>query len=64
MDLTPVEKESVQRMEANSVFRLVSTSVDKDNRIRSGTSVQIQHVESKSFLIEETIKLVVEEKAT
>ena len=41
MNLTPQERESVQRMEANSVFRLVSTSVDVDNRIRSGTSVQI-----------------------
>ena len=48
-------------MEANSVFRLVSTSVDVDNRIRSGTSVQIQHVESKCFIIEEAVKLVVDQ---
>ena len=39
-------------MESISRFRLVSTGVDVDNRIRSATSVQIQHVESKGFLIQ------------
>ena len=33
------------------MFRLVSTGVDIDNRIRAATSVQIQHVRTKSFLI-------------
>ena len=33
------------------MFRLVSTGVDIDNRIKAATSVQIQHVRTKSFLI-------------
>ena len=41
MELSAEEAEAVQRMEANSVFRLVSTGVDADNRIKSATSVQI-----------------------
>ena len=56
MELNQDEKETVQRMDANSIFRLVSTSVDVDNRIRSGTSVQIQHVESKGFVIDDATK--------
>jgi hypothetical protein len=39
MSLTPEEKEAVQKMDSNSIFRLVSTGVDVDNRIRSATSV-------------------------
>ena len=52
----PEEMECVNRMETNSVFRLVSTGVDVDNRIKSASSVQIQHVESKGFLIKDEEK--------
>ena len=46
-------------MAQNSLFRLVSTGVDIDNRIRCQTSVQIQHVESKGFLIKNEAKFFV-----
>ena len=49
-------------MEENSIFRLVSTGVDTDNRIRSGTSVQIQHLDTKSFLIMDTTKFSLEKE--
>ena len=49
-------------MEQNSIFRLVSTGVDTDNRIRSGTSVQIQHLDTKSFLIMDTAKFSLEKE--
>ena len=41
MPLTQEQTEAIKKMESNSIFRLVSTGVDTDNRIRSGTSVQI-----------------------
>lgn len=43
----------------DSLFRLVSTGVDIDNRIRCATSVQIQHVGSKGFLILDSAKFKV-----
>ena len=63
MSLNFEEKEMVQKMDSNSIFRLVSTGVDVDDRIRSATSVQIQHVETKGFLIEDkSNKLKVDKK--
>ena len=59
MPLSPEQTLAIQKMEANSIFRLVSTGVDADNRIRSGTSVQIQHVDSKHFLVENKAKFTV-----
>ena len=56
MPLTQEQTEAIKKMESNSIFRLVSTGVDTDNRIRSGTSVQIQHFDTKSFLIMDTTK--------
>ena len=39
MPLSPEQSISVEKMESNSIFRLVSTGVDADNRIRARTSV-------------------------
>jgi len=36
----------MENLEANSMFRLVSTGVDMESGITSNTSVQIQHVAS------------------
>jgi hypothetical protein len=43
-----------EQLEQNSMFRLVSTGVDIDNRIRAETSVQIQHFQTGRYLCHET----------
>lgn len=59
MPINPQQRAEISRMAHNSLFRLVSTGVDIDNRIRCQTSVQIQHVESKGFLILNNAKFYV-----
>ena len=53
MALAPEQTAAVAKMEENSIFRLVSTGVDADNRIAARTPVQIQHVDSKCFIIQD-----------
>ena len=56
---SPIDKyqrQDIDQVARNSLFRLVSTGVDIDNRIRPATSVQIQHVESQGFIILENAK--------
>ena len=50
MALTKEQKEKVAQVDQDSLFRLVSTGVNVDNRIKVATAVQIQHYESKLFL--------------
>ena len=49
-------------MSNDTLFRLVSTGVEIDNRIRQGTAVQIQHYASKSFLVLEQAKFTTSEE--
>jgi hypothetical protein len=54
-----------ENLRNKSLFRLTSTTVDIDNKIRTGTCVKIQHVESGFFLstkAENTYVKQVEEK--
>ena len=59
MALAPEQTAAVAKMEENSIFRLVSTGVDADNRIAARTPVQIQHVDSKCFIIQDQAKFKV-----
>ena len=56
MPLDKEQEELVNNLRKTSLFRLVSTGVDIDNRIRCATSVQIQNVEANGFLIIENAK--------
>lgn len=44
--LTCMDDEYLEKLETNSIFRLISTGVDMDSGISAMTSVQIQHVAS------------------
>ena len=47
--LTCTDDEYMEKLENNSIFRLISTGVDMDSGISAMTSVQIQHVASQRW---------------
>lgn len=47
--LTCTDDEYLEKLETNSIFRLISTGVDMDSGISAMTSVQIQHVASQRW---------------